>query len=174
MISFRNRRIQWKTKIPHSRNNSKIPHSRTIHKYHTVGTIHKYHSRNNSKIPHSRNNSKIPHSRNNSKIPHSRNNSKIHFCGNREQNRYQDLSFFELVTVTSMKNGEFKLDWRRRRGPYCMLVGFTTTYAINIYHHWCCRFESRSARGVQHYVIKNVSVLRQVDGFLRISRFLHQ
>jgi len=31
--------------------------------------------------------------------------------------------------------------------------GFTTTYAISAYHHWCCEFESRSRKGV-HYVIK--------------------
>jgi hypothetical protein len=37
-----------------------------------------------------------------------------------------------------------------------MVIGFTTTYAINVYHHW---------RGVQHYVIKFVSDLRQVGGF---------
>jgi hypothetical protein len=37
-----------------------------------------------------------------------------------------------------------------------MIVGFTTTYAIGAYHHWCCEFESRSGRGVQHYVIKFV------------------
>ena len=24
-----------------------------------------------------------------------------------------------------------------------MVVGFTTTYAISAYHHWCCQFESR-------------------------------
>jgi len=47
-----------------------------------------------------------------------------------------------------------------------MVVGFTTTYAISAYHHWC-GFESRSGRGVQHYVIKFVSDLRQVGGFLR-------
>ena len=35
-----------------------------------------------------------------------------------------------------------------------MVVGFTTTYDIDAYHHWCCEFESRSVRGVQHYVIK--------------------
>ena len=29
-----------------------------------------------------------------------------------------------------------------------MAVGFTTTYAISTYHHWCCKFESRSGRGV--------------------------
>jgi hypothetical protein len=35
-----------------------------------------------------------------------------------------------------------------------MVVWFTTTYAINAYHHWCFEFESRSGQGVQHYVIK--------------------
>ena len=51
-----------------------------------------------------------------------------------------------------------------------MVVGFTTTYAISAYHH-CCEFESRSGRGVQHYMIKFVSDLRQVCGFLRILQF---
>ena len=46
-----------------------------------------------------------------------------------------------------------------------MVVGFTTTYAISAYHYWRCEFESRSGRGVQHYVIKFVSNLRQVNGF---------
>jgi hypothetical protein len=35
-----------------------------------------------------------------------------------------------------------------------MVVGFTTTYAISAYPHYCCEFESRPGRGVQHYVIK--------------------
>ena len=52
-----------------------------------------------------------------------------------------------------------------------MVVGFTTTYAISAYHHWCCEFESRSARGVQHYVIKFVGDLQQIGGFLRVIRF---
>jgi hypothetical protein len=38
------------------------------------------------------------------------------------------------------------------RGRYRMIVGFTTIYGISAYHHWCCEFESRSGRGVQHYV----------------------
>jgi len=46
-----------------------------------------------------------------------------------------------------------------------MVVEITTTYAISAYHHWCGEFESRSGRGVQHYVIKFVSDLRQVGGF---------
>ena len=58
---------------------------------------------------------------------------------------------------------------RGRRGR--MVVGFTTTYAISAYPHRCCEFESRSGRGLQHYVIKFVSDLRQVGGFLRVFRF---
>ena len=46
-----------------------------------------------------------------------------------------------------------------------MVVGLTTTYAISAYHNWCCEFESQSGRGVQHYVIKFISDLRQVGGF---------
>jgi hypothetical protein len=45
--------------------------------------------------------------------------------------------------------------------------GFTTTYAISAYHHWCCEFESQSVRGAQHYVIKFISDLQQIGGFLR-------
>ena len=52
-----------------------------------------------------------------------------------------------------------------------MVVGFTTTYAISASHHWCCEFESRSRRGVQHYVIKFVSDLRQDGGFLCVLWF---
>ena len=63
--------------------------------------------------------------------------------------------------------------WGGHRGGDRKVVGYTTTYAINAYHHWCCELESRSGRGVQYYVIKFVSDLRQVGGFLRILRFLH-
>jgi hypothetical protein len=52
-----------------------------------------------------------------------------------------------------------------------MVVGFTTTYAISAYHHWCCEFEFQSGRGVQHYVMKFVRDLRQVCGFLRVLQF---
>jgi len=55
-----------------------------------------------------------------------------------------------------------------RRGG--MVVGFTTTYAISACHHWCCAFQSRSGRGVQHYLIF-VSDLPQFGGFLRVLRF---
>jgi len=52
-----------------------------------------------------------------------------------------------------------------------MVIGFTTTYAISAYHHWCCEFESGSGRGVQHYMMKFVSDLWQIGGFLRVLRF---
>ena len=50
------------------------------------------------------------------------------------------------------------IHWRRgRRGRVRVVVGFTTTFAISAYHHWCCEFESRSDEvfSIQHYVIKN-------------------
>ena len=43
---------------------------------------------------------------------------------------------------------------RGRRSRFRVVVGFTTTYALSAYHHWCCEFEPRSGRSVQHYVIK--------------------
>ena len=58
-----------------------------------------------------------------------------------------------------------------RRGRDRMVVGFTTTYAIGAYHHWCCKFESRSRRGVQHYEMKFFSDWRHVGGFLQVLRF---
>jgi hypothetical protein len=45
------------------------------------------------------------------------------------------------------------------------------SYAISAYHHWCCGFDYHSERGVQHYVIKFVSDLRQVGGFLWVLWF---
>jgi hypothetical protein len=45
------------------------------------------------------------------------------------------------------------------------------SYGISAYRHWCCEFESQSGQGVQHYVIKFVSDLWQVGGFLQVLRF---
>jgi hypothetical protein len=54
-----------------------------------------------------------------------------------------------------------------------MVVGSLATYAISAYHHQCCEFQSRSGEvySIQHYVIKFVSDLRQVAGFLRVLPF---
>ena len=59
------------------------------------------------------------------------------------------------------------------RGRDRMVVGFTTIYAISAYHHELCEFEpcSDEVYSIQHYVIKFVSDLRQVSGFLRVLQF---
>ena len=58
-----------------------------------------------------------------------------------------------------------------RRGRDRMVVGFTATYAISAYYYTCSELKYRSGRGGQHYVIKFVSDLRHVGGFLRVLRF---
>jgi hypothetical protein len=55
------------------------------------------------------------------------------------------------------------------RGRDRIVVRFTNTYASSAHHHWCCEFESRPLRGVQHYV--DVNDLRQVGGFIPVPRF---
>ena len=72
------------------------------------------------------------------------------------------------------------------------VVGFTTTCVISVYHHESWEFEPRSWRvvlhttlcgkvcqwlvhdevySIQHYVVKFVSDLWQVDGLIRVLRF---
>ena len=60
-----------------------------------------------------------------------------------------------------------------RHDLYRMVVGFTMTYAISAYYQSSCEFKSRSGEvySIQHYVIKFVSDLWQVSGFLRALRF---
>ena len=51
------------------------------------------------------------------------------------------------------------------------MVGLITTYATSAYHNSRCELDSRSddVYSILHYVIKIVSDLRQVGGFLRFS-----
>ena len=42
----------------------------------------------------------------------------------------------------------------RRRGRDRMVVGFTTTYAIGVYHHWCCGIDP--AQGEVHTLCDEV------------------
>jgi hypothetical protein len=88
-------------------------------------------------------------------------------------NDYLKLNFSYIVVFLcfSFDWALFSLSNRCRHGRDRIIVGFTTTYAISAFHHWCCEFESRSGRGVQHYVIMFVRFLRQVGGFLRVHRF---
>jgi len=53
-----------------------------------------------------------------------------------------------LWQTTTTGLWDFNLHCERRRGRGCMLVRFTTTYAITVYHHWSCEFEFHSRRGV--------------------------
>jgi hypothetical protein len=83
---------------------------------------------------------------------------------------HQDLLFSQAKANYSGEDFTYvPFATRGRRGRDRMVVWFTTTYAISAYHNWCCEFESRSGRGVQHYVIMFVSDLRQVGGFLRVD-----
>ena len=54
-----------------------------------------------------------------------------------------------------------------------MVVGFTTTYAISVYHHYSCEFEFThgDVNSIQYDVINFVSDLREVGGFLEILQF---
>jgi hypothetical protein len=69
-----------------------------------------------------------------------------------------------------MKKYQVKLRQKRKLMSTC-----TCTLQCIVFNKvscgWCCEFESRSGRGVQHYVIKFVSDLGQVGGFLRVLRF---
>jgi len=60
---------------------------------------------------------------------------------------------------------------RGRRGHDCMVVGFTTTYAISACHHQRCELESLSGEvySIQQYEMEFVSELQKVCGFLRFS-----
>ena len=87
--------------------------------------------------------------------------------------------FYFIVTLhdTSTKLIEYiikvPLHIGDRHGRDRMVVGFTTSYAISAYHHLRCEFESRSGGmySVQFYVMKFVSDMQQVSGFLRVLRF---
>jgi hypothetical protein len=83
---------------------------------------------------------------------------RLHVCGEADNSN-------EKVRL------ELYLHWRGCRGHGRMVVGFTTTYAISAYHHWCRGFDSRTRRDVQHYVIKFVSDLPQICGFHLVIQF---
>ena len=76
-----------------------------------------------------------------------------------------------MLSNTMPINFQYLQAVRGRRGRDRMVVGFTTTNGVSVYHHWCCGFESRSGRGVHYYVITFVSDLWQVSGFFQVLRF---
>ena len=81
-----------------------------------------------------------------------------------------------FVKLKGFKRNTFRLDIlvrnnRGRHGRDRMVDEFTTTYAISVYRHWCCEFESQWGWGDLHYVINSISDLWQVGGFHRVLRF---
>ena len=52
-----------------------------------------------------------------------------------------------------------------------MVVGFVTTYAISAYHVVGSNSADGEVYSIQHYVIKFVSVLRSVGGYLWVLLF---
>jgi hypothetical protein len=77
------------------------------------------------------------------------------------------------VSVAIRCHEQYSYKCKSRHGRDRMVVGFITTYTIDAYHHWRGWFKSRSGRGVQHYMIKLVSYLRQfyilVDIMFKLS-----
>jgi len=61
---------------------------------------------------------------------------------------FSDL--YSFVKFTDILN-------RNRHGRDCMVVGFTTTFTISVYHHWSWKFKSRSCKvySIQHYTIND-------------------
>ena len=52
------------------------------------------------------------------------------------------LSNFSFINVKLMKI------MLKRNLLDRMVIGFTTTYTVSAYHHWCCEFKSWSGQGV--------------------------
>ena len=53
-----------------------------------------------------------------------------------------------MLFVLYLFSVHYFIHGRGRRGRDRMVVGFTTTYAISVYHHQSCEFEPYSWRGV--------------------------
>jgi hypothetical protein len=89
--------------------------------------------------------------------------SSFYLCGLACQEEFEDT---KLV---------IRIRQECRHGHDLMVVGFTTTYTISAYRHATKIVSSNPAHGevysMLHYVIKFVSDLRQVGGFLRVVWF---
>ena len=79
-------------------------------------------------------------------------------------NEPQQKTYFQQTNYT------FHLNLNRRDR---MVVEFATTCAIIAYHHLSCEFEPIHGEvySIKYYVIKFVSDLRQVCGFLWVLQF---
>ena len=89
-----------------------------------------------------------------------------------------------MLLKKSLKQSEFEIgldhfEMSRKKNYIQICVEtkmISISFAINrtFFNYWHCEFESRSGEvcSIQHYVIKFVSDLRQVGGFLLVLRFL--
>jgi hypothetical protein len=62
----------------------------------------------------------------------------------------QDRKNLTIYFTEIMKWTLHSSNRRGRHGCDRMVVGFTTTYAISVYQHWCCEFESRSGQKLKY------------------------
>ena len=72
--------------------------------------------------------------------------------------KYFDIYIF----VISYDSCNQMNEWPVMTWSYCSWI-YYYVYAICAYYHWCCEFESRSGRGVQHYVIHFVRTTDKTD-----------
>jgi hypothetical protein len=80
-------------------------------------------------------------------------------------------SSYNIVQPCRMKQWLFKLLFLQVfNRQYQHILCSKIDLLVNRQDKACCEFEYRSGRGVKHYVIKFVSYLRQVVGFLRVLR----
>jgi hypothetical protein len=77
-----------------------------------------------------------------------------------------------INVLTKLQYGEYRLYFNRETDHYDENL-FTTTYAISAYPNNVVSLHLTHGEvySIQHYVIKFVSDLRQVGGFLGVLRF---
>ena len=78
---------------------------------------------------------------------------------------FDSLLYYRLIISCGIIIIIFWKKGRGRRGHDCMVVGFITTYAISVLSPLTLLVRIRSGEmySIQHYVIKFVSDLRQVN-----------
>jgi hypothetical protein len=87
-------------------------------------------------------------------------NEQFHFISAKYKQNIDNIIYIQWRRIWNSNRYKKTYMSQGRRGPDRMVVRFTTTYVISVYHHWCCEIESWSGRGAQHYMIKLASNLR--------------
>ena len=87
-------------------------------------------------------------------------NEQFHFISAKYKQNIDNKTYIQWRRIWNSNKYKKAYMSQGRRGPDRMVVRFTTTYVISVYHHWFCELESWSGRGAQHYMIKLASNLR--------------